>query len=118
MVFRTVGPPQRVRLLGTPDHRLGTSNIFLRGSKTETVKEPMEDEEETPADEEEVKEDKEEDGEGAVEEDEEEELEARQIRGDADRRRSCRAAVVFHTAGPPQRVRLLGTPDHRLGTSD
>jgi hypothetical protein len=61
------------------DHRLGASNIFLRGSKTETVEGPMEDEEETPADEEEVEEDKEGVGEGAVEEDEEEELEARQM---------------------------------------
>ena len=32
--------------------------------------------------------------------------------------RSCKGAEVFRTAGPPQRVRLLGTPDHRLNTSD
>jgi heat shock protein beta len=51
-------------------------NIFMWGSKTETVEEPIEDEEETPAEEEEVKEDKEEDEEGAVEEDKEEEEKA------------------------------------------
>ena len=25
---------------------------------------------------------------------------------------------MTHSAGPPQRVRLLGTPDYKLGTSD
>ena len=29
-MFRTAGPPQRVRLLGTPDHTLGIPDIRTR----------------------------------------------------------------------------------------